>query len=82
MPLALQRLHRLRPGRRILGRQLVLGRLTCGAEFAGQSMLTPRPVQHGGGVEMVPYSTRSEPPSVLALEPTAEVASTRRNSPS
>src|SRR5215831_10114434 len=24
---------------------------------------TPRPVQHGGGVELVPYSNRSERPS-------------------
>ena len=27
--------------------------------------MTPRPVQHGGGVELDPCSTRSEPPSVL-----------------
>ena len=25
----------------------------------------PRPVQHGGGVELDPYSSRPEPPSVL-----------------
>ena len=29
--------------------------------------MTPRPVQHGGGVELVPCSTRSEPPSVLRM---------------
>jgi len=29
--------------------------------------MIPRPVQHGGGVKMVPYSTRSEPPSVLRV---------------
>ena len=27
--------------------------------------MTPRPVQHGGGVELAPCSSRSEPPSVL-----------------
>ena len=50
--------------------------LRCSAIFF---VATPL-VQHGGGVKMVPYSIRSEPPSVLALEPTVEVASTRRNS--
>jgi hypothetical protein len=29
--------------------------------------MTPWPVQHGGGVKMVPYSSRPEPPSVLRV---------------
>ena len=29
--------------------------------------MTPRPVQHGGGVELEPTSSRPEPPSVLHI---------------
>ena len=45
--------------------------------------MTPRPVQHGGGVELVPvlHSIRTAV-ECFAFEPTAEVASSRRNSPS
>ena len=45
--------------------------------------MTPRPVQHGGGVELVPvlHSIRTAV-KCFALEPTAEVASSRRNSAS
>ena len=37
------------------------------ATFASRRQMTPRPVQHGGGVELVPCSSRPEPPSVLRV---------------